>query len=220
MTVTGLSVTYPGRSAPAVGPLTFTAPHGLITALDGPSGAGKSTVLGVLAGTIGDGGGTTVSGRLSGLARDAIAWVPQHPVMVADSVLEEVMLYLGGGRGSDTPAAAMAATECLAAAAAGHLAGHHPAELSPGELRRVALARGLARIRSGATLLLLDEPTAHLDGVSAALVQDSIRALRARLPSSWWPTTSRPASWLTTWCLFPPAASQPPTPVLRCPGGA
>ncbi|ALV40134.1 ABC transporter [Pseudarthrobacter sulfonivorans] len=181
VTVTDLSVTYSGRTAPAVGPLTFTAPHGLITALDGPSGAGKSTVLGVLAGTIGDGGGTTVSGRLSGLARDAIAWVPQHPVMVADSVLEEVMLYLGGGRGSDTPAAAEAATDCLAAAAAGHLAGHHPAELSPGELRRVALARGLARIRSGATLLLLDEPTAHLDGVSAALVQDSIRALRGQV---------------------------------------
>ncbi|MHA7301515.1 thiol reductant ABC exporter subunit CydD [Pseudarthrobacter sp. MDT1-22] len=181
VTVTDLSVTYSGRSAPAVGPLTFTAPHGLITALDGPSGAGKSTVLGVLAGTIGDGGGTTVSGRLSGLARDAVAWVPQHPVMVADSVLEEVMLYLGGGRGSDTPAAAETATDCLAAAAAGHLTGHHPAELSPGELRRVALARGLARIRSGATLLLLDEPTAHLDGVSAALVQDSIRALRGQV---------------------------------------
>ncbi|WP_332761458.1 thiol reductant ABC exporter subunit CydD [Pseudarthrobacter sp.] len=180
VTVTDLSVTYSGRSAPAVGPLTFTAPHGLITALDGPSGAGKSTVLGVLAGTIGDGGGTTVSGRLSGLARDAVAWVPQHPVMVADSVLEEVMLYLGGGTHHDTQVAE-AAKDCLTAAAAGHLAGHHPAELSPGELRRVALARGLARIKSGATLLLLDEPTAHLDGVSAALVQDSIRALRGQV---------------------------------------
>ncbi|MET3142221.1 UNVERIFIED_ORG: ATP-binding cassette subfamily C protein CydCD [Arthrobacter sp. UYEF2] len=179
--VTGLTVTYSGRSAPAVGPLTFTAPQGLITALDGPSGAGKSTVLGVLAGTVGDGGGAIVSGRLAGLQRDAIAWVPQHPVMVADSVLGEVVLYLGGGMGPDTPAAAGAARDCLAAAAAGHLAGHHPAELSPGELRRVALARGLARIRSGATVLLLDEPTAHLDGVSAALVQDSIRALRGQV---------------------------------------
>jgi len=179
--VTDLTVTYSARSAPAVGPLTFTAPHGLITALDGPSGAGKSTVLGVLAGTIGDGGGTTVSGRLSGLERDAIAWVPQHPVMVADSVLDEVLLYLNGGKGLDTPAGAEAAKDCLAAAAAGHLAGHHPAELSPGELRRVALARGLARIRSGATVLLLDEPTAHLDGVSAALVQNSLRALRGQV---------------------------------------
>ncbi|MDQ5860861.1 MAG: thiol reductant ABC exporter subunit CydC, partial [Actinomycetota bacterium] len=181
LTVTGLTVTYPGRSAPAVGPLSFTAPGGRITALDGPSGAGKSTVLGVLAGTVGDGGGTTVSGRLSGLERDAIAWVPQHPVMVADSVLDEVTLYLSGGMGSDAPATAEAAMDCLVAAAAGHLAGHHPAELSPGELRRVALARGLARIRSGATVLLLDEPTAHLDAVSAALVQDSIRALRGEV---------------------------------------
>ncbi|QHK18847.1 thiol reductant ABC exporter subunit CydD [Pseudarthrobacter psychrotolerans] len=181
VTVTDLTVTYSGRSAPAVGPLTFTAPHGQITALDGPSGAGKSTVLGVLAGTVGDGAGTTVSGRLSGLERGTIAWVPQHPVMVADSVLDEVLLYLSGGMRPDTPAAAETAKGCLAAAAAGHLAGHHPAELSPGELRRVALARGLARIRTGATVLLLDEPTAHLDAVSAALVQDSIRALRGQV---------------------------------------
>ncbi|HEY8753802.1 MAG TPA: thiol reductant ABC exporter subunit CydD [Arthrobacter sp.] len=187
VSITGLTVTYAGRAAPAVGPLTFTAPHGLITALDGPSGAGKSTVLGVLAGTIGDGCGTTVSGRLSGLERNAIAWVPQHPVMVADSVLDEVLLYLNGGTGQGTAGAVWTAgavetaRDCLAAAGAGHLAGHHPAELSPGELRRVALARGLARIRSGATVLLLDEPTAHLDRVSAALVQESIRALRCHV---------------------------------------
>lgn len=181
VSVTDLTVTHAGRVAPAVGPLTFSAPPGLITALDGPSGAGKSTVLGVLAGTVGDGGGTAVSGHISGLERDAIAWVPQHPVMVADSVLEEVLLYLNGGTGRDTPAGAEAAKDCLAAAAAAHLAGHHPAELSPGELRRVALARGFARISSGATVLLLDEPTAHLDGVTSALVQDSIRALRGRV---------------------------------------
>jgi ATP-binding cassette subfamily C protein CydCD len=191
VSVTGLTVTYAGRSAAAVGPLTFTAPRGQITALDGPSGAGKSTVLGVLAGTVGDGGGTAVSGNISGLDRGAVAWVPQHPVMVADSVLEEVMLYVSGGSGSGGPGSGGSgpearrveetARECLAAAAAGHLARHHPAELSPGELRRVALARGLARLRAGANVLLLDEPTAHLDGTSAALVQESIRALRGQV---------------------------------------
>ncbi|WP_426225697.1 thiol reductant ABC exporter subunit CydD [Pseudarthrobacter sp. DSP2-3-2b1] len=198
VTVEGLTVTYSGRSAAAVGPLTFTAPRGLITALDGPSGAGKSTVLGVLAGTIGDGAGNAVSGQIAGLDRAAVAWVPQHPVMVADSVLAEVLLYLNGGTvGATTNAADSAgagagagvgagaggereARECLAAAAAGHLADKHPAELSPGELRRVALARGLARIRAGATVLLLDEPTAHLDHASAALVQQSILALRGQ----------------------------------------
>jgi ATP-binding cassette subfamily C protein CydCD len=178
VTVTDLTVTYAGRAEAAVGPLTFTAPRGRITALDGPSGAGKSTVLGVLAGTVGHGGGTDVSGHLSGFDRGAIAWVPQHPVMVTDSVLAEVTLYVNSGSADEAQATAR---ECLAASAAGHLAGHHPAELSPGELRRVALARGLARIRAGATVLLLDEPTAHLDAASAGLVQESIRALRGQV---------------------------------------
>lgn len=183
VSVTDLTVGYSGRSGPALGPLTFTAPQGRITALDGASGAGKSTVLGVLAGTIGDGAGTTVTGTLRGLDRSALAWVPQHPVMLAETVLEEVVLYLSGEiEGSRGHAGVEAAARsCLARAAAGHLAHQHPAELSPGELRRVALARGLARIEAGATVLLLDEPTAHLDDASAMVVEDAIRHLRGRV---------------------------------------
>ena len=184
--VRGLTVTYAGRSGAAVGPLTFTAPQDRITALDGPSGAGKSTVLGVLAGTIGDGDGTGISGSISGLDRRKAAWVPQHPVMVAGTVLEEVLLYLAADSGRSPyrpaadPAAEEAARRCLERAGAAHLAGKHQAELSPGELRRVALARGLARIDAGATLLLLDEPTAHLDDASALVVEDAIRGLRGQ----------------------------------------
>ncbi|QDG87996.1 thiol reductant ABC exporter subunit CydD [Pseudarthrobacter sp. NIBRBAC000502770] len=181
--VTGLTVTYAGRSATAVGPMTFTAPLDRITALDGPSGAGKSTVLGVLAGIIGHGGGTSVTGSISGLDRRSVAWVPQHPVMVAGTVLDEVLLYLSpdSGHGPDRFADEDAARRCLARAGAGHLAPKHQAELSPGELRRVALARGLARIEAGATLLLLDEPTAHLDDASAVIVEDAIRRLRGQV---------------------------------------
>ena len=181
--VTALTVTYAGRSTAAVGPLTFTAPQERITALDGPSGAGKSTVLGVLAGTIAAGGGTSITGSISGLDRRSVAWVPQHPVMVAPTVLDEVLLYLSPDSGSspDRFAAEEAARRCLERAGAGHLAGKHQAELSPGELRRVALARGLARIEAGATLLLLDEPTAHLDDASAAIVENAIRRLRGQV---------------------------------------
>lgn len=181
VTVTGLTVSYSGRSGPAVGPLTFTAPQGRITALDGASGAGKSTVLGVLAGTIGDGAGTTVTGTIKGLDRSALAWVPQHPVMLAETVLDEVVLYLSGDLQGAQAGAEETARACLARAAAGHLAHQHPAELSPGELRRVALARGLARIEAGATVLLLDEPTAHLDDASAMVVEDAIHQLRGRV---------------------------------------
>ncbi|MDQ4047324.1 MAG: thiol reductant ABC exporter subunit CydC, partial [Actinomycetota bacterium] len=196
VTVRGLTVRHAGRRRAAVGPLSFTAPAGLITALDGPSGAGKSTVLGVLAGTVGatagtdaagiEAAGTGVAGTLIGFTPGDVAWVPQHPVMVADTVEEEVLLYLtAGGTGPGDPADARnpagVVMECLVSAAAAHLAGKHPTELSPGELRRVALARGLARVRSGATVLLLDEPTAHLDRVTADTVQDAIRDLRGRV---------------------------------------
>ncbi|MCU1555062.1 MAG: cydD, partial [Arthrobacter sp.] len=178
VTVTGLVVRYGGRTRPAVGPLSFTAAPGKITALTGASGAGKSTVLGVLAGTVGAGGGTTVAGTLEGYTTADLAWVPQHPVMVAPTVLDELLLYLGRPSGQPGAEPDDAARRCLAACAAGHLAAKHPAELSPGELRRVALARGLARIEAGATVLLLDEPTAHLDRESANVVSRAISALR------------------------------------------
>lgn len=186
--VSGLTVTYGGRGA--VGPLSFVAPAGHITALAGPSGAGKSTVLGVLAGTVGQGAGTTVTGALTGLDRSAVAWVPQHPVTVADTVLDEVGLYCQGpvaapaaasAHGAPVRPGAGVARECLEQAAAGHLAARHPAELSPGELRRVALARGLARVAAGATVLLLDEPTAHLDEDSAVVVEEAVARLRGRV---------------------------------------
>ena len=172
--VTNLSVTYRGRTVAAVGPLDFTAPQGSITALDGHSGAGKSTVLGVLAGLIGNGPGARVAGTVTGVAPGALAWVPQHPVMAAESVQKEIELYLDGFEGNT----AEAVTRVLRTASAEHLAAKHPSELSPGELRRVALARGLARVEAGATLLLLDEPTAHLDDASAAAVRRAIEALR------------------------------------------
>jgi len=185
LAVEGLTVRYAGRLHDAVGPLDFEAPAGRITALAGPSGSGKSTVLGVLAGTVWDsaadgGNGTSVRGTFSGPDAGRLAWVPQHPAMVADTVLAEVRLYLGeslleGGLGEGRNDAAL---DCLAQVAAGHLAPKHPAELSPGELRRVAVARGLARLKAGATVLLLDEPTAHLDSGTADAVRAAITGLR------------------------------------------
>lgn len=190
VTVDGLIVRFGGRTDTAVGPLSFTAAAGQITALDGASGAGKSTVLGVLAGTIGTDAGTAVSGRLGGFTTADLAWVPQHPVMLASTVLDEIRLYLGvpadeadaATAGTEAGAEADAAAQrCLAAVGAGHLAAKHPAELSPGELRRVALARGLARIEAGARVLLLDEPTAHLDRGSATLVNRALAGLRGKV---------------------------------------
>lgn len=183
--VRGLEVVFSGRDTPAVAPLSFEAAAGSITALDGVSGTGKSTVLGVLAGTVGNSGSTTVRGRIAGFDRADVAWVPQHPVMVAPTVRDEVKLYLTASGRAVLPGGAEGTTEiaerCLAEVAAAHLADKHPAELSPGELRRAALARGLARIEAGATLLLLDEPTAHLDPETSSVINQAIMALRGRV---------------------------------------
>ncbi|MBT1002101.1 thiol reductant ABC exporter subunit CydD [Paenarthrobacter sp. DKR-5] len=180
VTVRDLTVRFPGRSQPALAGFSLTARAGEVTALAGPSGCGKSTVLDVLAGLLGDepgAGGTRVAGSVSGVAAGALAWVPQHPVTIAPTVLEEVLLY---ARPLPDAEAALVARSVLADAGAAHLADRDPAELSQGELRRVAVARALARVAAGARVVLLDEPTAHLDPGTARAVERAVGSLRGR----------------------------------------
>ncbi len=144
-------------------------------ALAGQSGAGKSTVIAALAGLLGTSAdGTEISGSISGIDPERLAWVPQHPETFAATVLDEIVLALDGGSVDES----MALLQRTGASAFAH---RDPAELSQGELRRVALARALARVERGATLLLLDEPTAHLDPVTASVLHDVIRSLKGRV---------------------------------------
>jgi len=164
--VVDLTISYDGRAAPAVDQLSFRATRGTITALDGPSGSGKSSVLEVLAGNREPSGGS-----VWGIDVSRVAWVPQHPQTVADTVVDELRLY------SDDEQAIKAVLLELGLSA---VADADPRQVSPGELRRIAVARGLLRVEAGATLLLLDEPTAHLDPTSAARVESAIAELRGR----------------------------------------
>ncbi|GAA2901882.1 thiol reductant ABC exporter subunit CydC [Microbacterium esteraromaticum] len=154
----GLAVTYPGRRAPAL--RAVTADLSGITAVTGPSGAGKSTLLGALAGVLP--ADAEIAGAVRGVDPDAVAWAPQAPRAFAATPREELALY---GAGPDA----------LDELGLGRLADAAVAELSPGELRRLAVARALARVDAGARLLVLDEPTAHLDSVAAALVRDAVQ---------------------------------------------
>ena len=162
--VDGLTVRYPDRASAAVSDVSFEVRAGGITALEGPSGSGKTTVLRVLAGEL-----TSFDGRVVGIDPALVAWVPQHPHTVGETVRNELALY-----GS-------AVDHVLAQLGMAHLADADPARLSPGELRRLAVARGLLRVDDGARLLLLDEPTAHLDAASAELVENALLALRGRV---------------------------------------
>ena len=163
-----LTVRYPDRRAPAVAGFTAEFPVGEVTALTGPSGCGKSTVLSALAGVLP--AGTKVTGRLRDVDPARIAWSPQTPHFYADTPRAELAL----GSGSAAAPAAILTELGLT-----HLADAPIARLSPGEQRRLAVARALMRVDAGATLLLLDEPTAHLDEAAADRVRTAILRRRA-----------------------------------------
>jgi ATP-binding cassette subfamily C protein CydCD len=165
-----LGVHYPGRTLPVIADLSFRAPQRALTLLAGDSGAGKSTVLAVLAGR-----GATLdpearcTGGVVAPRANRIVWMPQHPHFSSRTVADEVQLYAHGNGAA-----------LLDRVGLGPQADCDPAELSPGEARRLAFARTLAAVDAGATLVLLDEPTAHLDAVSAAAVRREITRLRDR----------------------------------------
>ncbi|WP_192477063.1 thiol reductant ABC exporter subunit CydD [Arthrobacter sp. AET 35A] len=176
ITVRDLRVGYEGRTGNVVDGIDLTLPHGTITALTGPSGTGKTSVLEVLAGLRGDGAGTRVSGTITGITRPQIAWIPQHPVLTMPTVAEEVGLYSGLSGPVERRAAAVRSLACLDSL---DLLDASSGDLSPGELRRVAVARALARIEhTDVALLLADEPTAHLDAHAARSVETALAALR------------------------------------------
>ncbi|WP_431679760.1 thiol reductant ABC exporter subunit CydD [Kitasatospora sp. KL5] len=175
----GVTVTRPGRSAPALDGATLTLQPGTTTALTGPSGAGKSTLLAVLLGLVGPDAGTVRIGGhdLADLDpaawRQQIAWVPQHPHLFAGTVADNVRLARPGAT-DDEVRAALAAAHALDFADPDALLGEGGSGLSAGQRQRLALARALLTDRP---LLLLDEPTANLDPASEAAVVDAVRAL-------------------------------------------
>jgi ATP-binding cassette subfamily C protein CydCD len=163
LVVDELSVAYPGRLA--LDGVSLRVAAGEVVAVTGPSGCGKSTLLGVILGLVAPSGGSVRYGGvdLAELDPDAwrsrIAWVPQRPYLLAGSVADNVRL----AREDATPAEIRAAL-ALAGLATVPLElplGEGGTGLSAGERRRIALARAFVR---DAPLLLLDEPTASLDG--------------------------------------------------------
>ena len=148
--------------------------------LTGVNGAGKSTLLRVLAGLeAADAHGVAWLGTPVQLApyprllREAIVYVHQHPIMFSTSVAHNIGYGLVA-RGMSKVQVAHKVDAAMAWAGVEHLRDADPALLSGGEKQRVALAR--ARVLD-ARLLLLDEPTANLDGAAREQVIALIPAL-------------------------------------------
>jgi tungstate transport system ATP-binding protein len=141
--------------------------------LTGANGAGKSTLLRVVCGLEpAEVSRLVFMDQPLSLApfprpmREAIAYVHQHPVMFSTSVADNIGYGLKG-RGLSREEIRGRVDEAIAWAGIGHLRSSPPATLSGGEKQRVALAR--ARVLRP-RLLLLDEPTANLDGAAREAV--------------------------------------------------
>lgn len=178
--VEDVSYRYPGAESDAVSGFSMTLAPGEVVALAGPSGAGKSTLLALLAGYLPPTAGRVSVGgvdltRIDPSAwRERLAWVAQEPGMINGTVGDNVALGRPGASPTDIAAALRDAGADFDAAKP---VGDEAEGLSAGERRRVALARALLRIRlGGASLLLLDEPTAGLDAGAEAAAIDAVRA--------------------------------------------
>jgi iron complex transport system ATP-binding protein len=180
--VRSLTVRYPGRFA--LRDVTFTVRPGEFVALTGPNGSGKSTLLRAVLALVDPSGGTVeVGGRPTGTLSHRerarwISWVPQEELPRDNIALKEYVMFgryahlppFGPERAEDRSQvlAALRAAELEDRADSGVL------ELSGGERQRLLLARALTQ---EAPLLLLDEPTAHLDIGHELDLLDRVRRL-------------------------------------------
>lgn len=162
-----ISVSYGARQI--LHDISLNVQSGEVLALIGPNGAGKSTLIRAASGVIPYSGHVRTNGddfaALSTLQRARyIATVPQAVAMPpAFTVWETVLLgrtpYLGF-LGQPSPRDEEIAREALQRVSALHFAERRIGELSGGEQQRILLARALCQ---STPVLLLDEPTAHLD---------------------------------------------------------
>ncbi|MBB2740419.1 UNVERIFIED_ORG: ATP-binding cassette subfamily C protein/ATP-binding cassette subfamily C protein CydD [Microbispora rosea subsp. rosea] len=179
-----VTVRYPGREETALDRVSLVIRPGERVAIVGPSGAGKSTLLHLLLGfvTPSEGrvlaDGTDLAGLDLDVWRRRLAFVPQRPHLFATSVADNIAL--GSAAGPDEIRAAAEAARVAEFAGAlpqGYDTplGERGANLSAGQRQRVALARAFCR--PAAQVLLLDEPTARLDGRSEAAIVAATRRL-------------------------------------------
>jgi ATP-binding cassette subfamily C protein CydD len=177
-----LHFSWPGEPQEVFEGFELRVAAGEHVALTGPSGAGKTALLSLIAGLVpasrGDISiaGVTLTDHTVAALRQRMAWMGQAPHVFAGSVEANVAL---GRTGIDTArvSAAMhfASLEEVAQAQPGVALGEGGHGLSGGEAVRLALAR--IAVHPHADLLLVDEPTAHLDSETAERVADALVAL-------------------------------------------
>ena len=180
----GVSYHYPGREEAVLQDLSFCMQPGEMVALVGRSGAGKSTLAYLLLGFIQPTRGKIRVGRqrLQDIDpaqwRQQIAWVGQRPVLFQGTLLDNMRIAKQDGGEEEIQAAARRAglVEVVEQLPRGWdtQIGEGGSRLSGGQAQRLALARAFLR---DAPLVILDEPSVHLDPENEALLTRAIREL-------------------------------------------
>lgn len=178
-----VSFSYPGSESKALTEVSLEVERGAHLALVGPNGAGKSTLLRIITGVL-----TAQSGIVRVEGREVSSWKRRdlaRTVAVVSQSSEvdsdiRVRDLVGMGRNPYVRAWAPLAPRdrsiveaCLEAVDLAGLVDRRAGELSGGELQRARLARALAQEPA---LLLLDEPTAHLDVGMTERVESLVRS--------------------------------------------
>jgi putative ABC transport system ATP-binding protein len=166
--------------------LNFTIDAGSFTVLMGPSGSGKTTVLTLLGCLRGvqDGSVRLLGQELNGAGeptlmalRRRLGFIFQaHNLHESLTALQNVMMGLQVHGSVPDDLARKAAVHALGLVGLSDRVDYLPANLSGGQKQRVAVARALI---GNPALVLADEPTAALDGDSAAEVVDLLKRLGA-----------------------------------------
>ncbi|QRV01557.1 thiol reductant ABC exporter subunit CydD [Arcanobacterium phocisimile] len=177
-----VSILAPGRETIAPASLTTTIDPGEVTVIRGASGSGKTTTINALLGLIPVTSGRILIGEteLSNLDRQAwwsnITWVPQRPVLIPGTLAENL------DADPESADVAHAAHITGFADVVANLPdgwntriGHGGTGLSVGQRQRLALTKALI---SAAQIVILDEPSAHLDAVAEEYVTRVINELR------------------------------------------
>jgi ABC-type multidrug transport system fused ATPase/permease subunit len=174
----GITFHYPGTERPVLDGLDLTIEPGELLAIVGLNGAGKSTLIKLLAGLYEPDAGTITAGGVDLREIGPAAWRECISVVFQDFVRYGLSLSDNVALGHATVPPDRAAMEAAADEAGLRpvlerlpdgwdtpLARHRTGgvDLSGGQWQQVVLARALYAVRTGATLLVLDEPTAHLD---------------------------------------------------------
>ncbi len=175
---------YPTRDAGVLEGIDLQIDPGELVVLVGETGSGKSTLASVLLGLVSPTEGRVTVGGLDLAACDqavwrrGLAWVPQRPTLLRESVADNIRM---GDLDADLQAVREAAIESGADAFIESLPqgydtilGDGARQVSAGQRQRIALARAFLR---DARLVVLDEPTANVDSETAVAIGEAIERM-------------------------------------------